>query len=211
MTFIKNELSLEMQEQSAPAFYPPNSLDLKQDHGSGLFSYFNKPVTNTSPALIMSPKMAYLNITSTKNETVTRVLRSIASPESARNYKARNFNYSCFSGTFTSRGDKNLIKHSGFITLDFDHIKHPGTLEDELIVDKNFETVITFISPSGDGLKWIVKIDMAKHSHLEWFRCLEYYVNTKYGFKVDKSGKDISRCCFLPFDPQAYINPKYLL
>jgi hypothetical protein len=27
---------------------------------------------------------------------------------------------------------------------------------------------------------------------------------------VDKSGKDVSRACFLPHDPEAYINPKNL-
>lgn len=36
------------------------------------------------------------------------------------------------------------------------------------------------------------------------------YIKEVYKLEVDKSGKDIPRACFLPFDPEAYINPKYL-
>jgi hypothetical protein len=31
-----------------------------------------------------------------------------------------------------------------------------------------------------------------------------------YQLEVDKSGKDISRACFLPYDSEVFINPKYL-
>ena len=38
-------------------------------------------------------------------------------------------------------------------------------------------------------------------------RAVANYVRATYGIEVDKSGKDISRACFLPFDSKAYINP----
>jgi len=199
------------QEGNPAIEFIPNGYNLPTELTGGLFSFFRKPVRNIYPCQNMNPMQAYQAITSTRYERVTRVLRSIGNKESARNYKASEFDYCCFSGTFTTRGDKNLIQHSGFITLDFDHIENIRELQDQLILNNHFETILSFVSPSGDGLKWIVKIDLRDHSHLEWFQCISYYVKSQFDLNVDKSGKDISRCCFLPFDPQAYINPKYLL
>lgn len=31
-----------------------------------------------------------------------------------------------------------------------------------------------------------------------------------HGIDPDKSGSDVSRACFLPYDPDCFINPKYL-
>lgn len=211
MEHIYDQLELLAMEQCAPPFYKPDGLDLKLKNNTGLFSFFDKPVTNTVPGRIMTAKQAYEVITGRKYETVTRILRSIADKTTARNYKARNFDYCTYSGTFDTRADKGLIKHSGFIILDFDHIANIKKLDESLIVNKYFETVMTFISPSGDGLKWLVNIDINEHTHIEWFQCISCYVKKCFDLTVDRSGKDISRCCFLPYDPQAYINPKYLL
>ncbi len=35
------------------------------------------------------------------------------------------------------------------------------------------------------------------------------YIAKTYGVAVDKSGRDLSRACFLPHDPNAYLNPAY--
>jgi phosphoribosylformimino-5-aminoimidazole carboxamide ribonucleotide (ProFAR) isomerase len=42
--------------------------------------------------------------------------------EEARKFKAFNFDYVTFSGAFSKRNDKHLKKHSGLLTIDFDHI-----------------------------------------------------------------------------------------
>ncbi len=69
---------------------------------------------------------------------------------------------------------------------------------------------LLFTSPSGDGLKWIIPIDITTASHTDYFRAISNYVRQTYGIEADKSGKDISRACFLPHDSNAYLNPKYL-
>ena len=66
-----------------------------------------------------------------------------------------------------------------------------------------------FISPSGDGLKWIIPIDLSLATHAENFQAIANYLKHTYNIGVDKSGRDISRSCFLPHDPEAYINPVY--
>jgi hypothetical protein len=175
-----------------------------------LFSFFRKPVTNVYPSQSLSVLQAYNKITGPDYAYQTRVLRLQPDKIAARRYKASAFDYSCFSGTFTTRGDKNLIEHSGFMILDFDHIQDVTELKDELISNLDFETVLAFISPSGDGLKWLVKIDLSLEDHKNWFLAIANYIKTTYQLEVDKSGKDVSRCCFLPFDPDCYINEKYI-
>jgi hypothetical protein len=79
-----------------------------------------------------------------------------------------------------------------------------------LLADEYFDTQLLFVSPSGDGLKWIIEIDTRKAPHGEYFASVANYILQTYSFEVDKSGKDISRACFIPFDPNAFINPLLL-
>jgi len=87
---------------------------------------------------------------------------------------------------------------SGLIVLDFDHIKNLPEVRQKLENDSN--TFLLFVSPSGDGLKVVVKhglTDPLKWQYL-YFELEAYYLNT-FGLETDKSGKDISRMCFLPY------------
>jgi hypothetical protein len=152
----------------------------------------------------------YAAIKSNKYKRQTEELRSISELESARKYKAKNFDYATFSGLFSKRNDSALIQHSGLIALDFDHVANLQELKENLLQDKYFETELMFVSPSGDGLKWIISIDLKECNHQDWFVAISAYIKSTYQLEVDKSGKDISRACFLPYDPKIYINPNYL-
>lgn len=174
------------------------------------FSYFRCPVINTQPNAEMTIPDVYAAIKSNKYKHQTEELRSISEPESARKYKAKNFDYCTFSGIFSKRNDSALIQHSGLLTLDFDHVSNLQELRETLLQDRYFETELMFVSPSGDGLKWIIPIDLKECSHQDWFRAIAAYIKATYQIEVDKSGKDISRACFLPNDPKVYINPVYL-
>ena len=174
------------------------------------FSYFRCPVINTQPNAVMTIPDVYAAIKSNKYKCQTEELRSISEPESARKYKAKKFDYCTFSGKFSKRNDSALILHSGLLTLDFDHVSNLQELRETLLQDRYFETELIFVSPSGDGLKWIIPIDLKECSHQDWFQAIAAYIKATYRLEVDKSGKDISRACFLPYDPKVYINPIYL-
>ena len=109
----------------------------------------------------------------------------------------------CFSGTFSARNDSSIIQHSGFICLDFDKFLNDdlNIWKEKLINDKF--TYCLFISPSGTGLKCLVKIPPIKENHRNYFRALENYYNTSY---FDKSCINISRLCFESSDPNLYLN-----
>jgi len=95
------------------------------------------------------------------------------------------------------------------LCLDFDHLNNVETLFQRLLQDDYFETQLLFRSPSGDGLKWVISIEDNPTTHSNYFTAVANYIAKTYGVAVDKSGRDISRACFLPHDPNAYLNPAH--
>ena len=49
--------------------------------------------------------------------------------------------------------------------LDFDHVTEPEALKQKLINHEYFDTELMFTSPSGDGVKWIISIDLKNWEH----------------------------------------------
>lgn len=141
-------------------------------------------------------------------QQATQTLRSLADEQQHRKYKGEHFAFALFSGLFNARKDSGLIQHSGLICIDFDHLGDRKTeVSQRLINDPYFETELLFTSPSGDGLKWVVEIDLARCDHRTWFAAISSYVRQQYHLEADKSGANESRACFLPYDPNCYINP----
>lgn len=202
---INEEMHLHLEEGYSP--YAPK--DSKPIIRGPLFSLFDAPITNTTPSSEVHLKDIYAILTSEKAANATRTLRGITENHQKRMYKATHFQYATFSGTFTTRSDSALKQHSGLICIDFDHLQHRDIIRARLLEDEYFDTQLLFTSPSGDGIKWIIPIDILTNTHADWFRAISAYVQQTYGIEADRSGKDISRACFLPFDPDAYLNPKY--
>ena len=110
----------------------------------------------------------------------------------------------CFSGTFNKRTDASLIEHSGLICLDFDgYDKQKELLQDKESLSKNKYVFSVFISPSGNGLKVLVKIPADAENHTMYFNSLEKYFASPY---FDKTSKNISRVCYESYDPLISIN-----
>lgn len=109
----------------------------------------------------------------------------------------------CFSGTFTNRSVNGLKEHSGIICLDFDKYETETEIKkdrEKFIKDKH--TLCLFTSPSGDGLKLLVKIPADKN-HKLYFEALKKYYNNDH---FDISGKDVSRVCYESYDKDIFIN-----
>jgi|SRR5690554_546371 len=177
---------------------------------SPVFSFFKKPVRNVFPTQQLNLVEVYQLIKGDKYIQATNALREIKDDKKARKFKADNFDYATFSGVFSRRNDASLEIHSNLLTVDFDHIEDVTELKENLLKDEYFDTELLFISPSGDGLKWIIPIDLSKVNHQEYFKAVSNYIQHTYSLQVDGSGKDVSRACFLPHDPDVFIHPKYL-
>ncbi|MFY7935922.1 MAG: BT4734/BF3469 family protein [Flavobacterium sp.] len=173
------------------------------------FSYYRTPITNVTPADTITIFDAYVFIRDIKFLKNVNELQAIKDKEAAKIYKKNHFDYVTFSGTFSTRKDTNLIKHSSLITIDLDDLENPQAIKKLLLEDKLLETALLFFSPSGNGIKWIVEIDIKVHSHFKWFIAISNYLMDQHQLKVDPSGKDVSRACFIPHDKECFINPKY--
>lgn len=53
-------------------------------------------------------------------------------------------------------------------------------------------------------------MDLTECSHADYFRSVANYISRAYGVQMDQSGTDVCRACFLPCDPQAYIEPEII-
>jgi len=110
----------------------------------------------------------------------------------------------CFSGTFKKRLDSALEQHSGLICLDFDgYAKQKELLKDKETISKNKYAFAVFISPSGNGLKVLVKIPADEENHVNYFNSLEKHFNSPY---FDKTSKNLSRVCYESYDPLINVN-----
>ena len=174
------------------------------------FSFFRAPVTNTTPYKSITLFDAYLYIIGGYAKKRTAELRAMKDKAQARRFKASSFDYCCFSGTFTRRTEASLIKHSGLMCIDFDHLSDIEGLRQQLLFDEYFDTQLMFRSPSGDGLKWIINVELSSLKHGIYFDAVANYIQQTYSIPIDKSGRDVCRACFLPYDPNAYINPEKL-
>lgn len=174
------------------------------------FSYYRAPVSNIHPYAEISVVDAFRVIKGERYKLRTAELRSLTDPKEIRKFKASKFDYVTFAGVFTQRADNCLIQASRLLTLDFDDLTDPRGLKQSMIEDRNLNVELVFISPSGKGLKCILAINLEKFPFKRWFEGVSGYIKRTYGLQIDPSGKDLSRACFLPHDPEVYMNPDYL-
>ena len=112
----------------------------------------------------------------------------------------------CFSGKFTKRNDTSLLEHSGLICLDFDgYTKKKDLLGAKQGFSENNYVYSVFLSPSGNGLKVLVKIPNDEENHTNYFNSLKTYFNSEY---FDKTCKNVSRVCYESYDPLIHVNDK---
>ena len=135
-------------------------------------------------------------------DLVTRIRKE--TDKANRNELKKELPAVCFSGQFNKRLDSAILEHSGFICLDFDGYatkKEMKAERDRLIKDRYIYSVFT--SPSGNGLKALVRIPQDADNHTNYFNALEKHFNSEH---FDKTCKNISRVCYESFDPLIYVN-----
>lgn len=107
-----------------------------------------------------------------------------------------------YSGKFSGRKDNDLEEHSSVIVLDFDHI---NVDESKRVLATDDYVLACWVSPSGDGLKALVKVSTPS-KHRDHFRAISSYMERQYGLEVDPTGQNEARLCFESYDPEIIIN-----
>ncbi len=149
-------------------------------------------------------------LTEIKDGTYKPVIESIRKSHSAgeiENTKRMKTSLPGFttSGKFSRRDKDNVIARSYLIVADIDDLDETAlkTVRAKVAVDPH--TLSSFVSPSGRGLKIIYRISKGR-SHTEAFFDMDEHVLSLTGLQVDTSGKDVTRLCFVSWDPDLTIN-----
>ena len=191
------------------------------------FSVFPKGYRNQKGVAVLAARpqqtqtiaWAYDYITSARAQWATETLRSMAGTAAdgeLSDFKKLNFETATFCGTFSYRNARSLLTRSPFMVLDIDDLTSTDEarqLQQQLAADGKVETALCFVSPKGRGVKWVVRLpEWTRYDDFKLsFQAMQQHVGFHYGIAVDKSGSDVCRTCFLPYDPECYINPIYFL
>lgn len=112
-----------------------------------------------------------------------------------------------FGGEFSERKTKGLVEHSGLMIVDFDNYQSKDIMLADLnSLKKNKHFISLFISPSGLGIKGLVKIPKCTaKDHSKYFKSFEKEFNYNY---FDKANSNVDRVCFESYDPDIFTNYK---
>jgi hypothetical protein len=111
-----------------------------------------------------------------------------------------------FAGTFNERNSNSLQTHSGLMVVDFDKYPSVEVMYEQLeLLKSNPHFVLLFISPSGKGIKGVIKVcdELTKDTHPKVFK--EFYKKFEYEY-FDISNCNVDRICFESYDPNIYVN-----
>lgn len=120
-----------------------------------------------------------------------------------RDYLKKNLPGYCFAGTFAQRSDGGFTKHSGLAVIDFDKIPKEKYAIEFISICKIPFVLAAWRSPSGDGIKAVIRIPKSTPSQHELrLRTFALYLGSQY-LDLDT---DICRFCFASYDPSPYVN-----
>ena len=107
-----------------------------------------------------------------------------------------------FSGQFERRHDSGLLVHSGLLCADIDACDDLAALRGSLRDDPYIAAV--FISPTGSGLKVLVRIQADATLQERSFLAASKHFKKTHSVEIDNC-KDLSRLCFVSHDPDIFV------
>lgn len=111
------------------------------------------------------------------------------------------------SGTFNNgRSIDKIETYSQYVILDIDKLSETRLKELVNLTHLAPYTYASFISPSGNGIKVIVKVNTNKEQHKEAYKQVVAYYEQALSINIDTSGSDICRLCFVSYDKDCFIN-----
>lgn len=122
----------------------------------------------------------------------------------ADNFKSKLPAFTISATYEENRKIENVKSYSGLLHLDYDKLDNVQDVKSKII--SNPYTYTAFISPSGKGVKVLVKCDNDLSTHKYAFNALRDYYDNYLGVESDKSVKDVLRLCFVSYDPHLYLN-----
>lgn len=141
-------------------------------------------------------------------------LRKLLEQGDDESYKAEKLKLPAitFCGTFNEvRKKDNLKEYNRLIVIDIDKLTKEELTQTISYLKKDKYVFSFWISPSHNGIKGLVllkynfEIIDTDTCHRSAFDKLSNHLFTTYKIKLDSSGSDTTRLCFMCYDPNLYI------
>lgn len=120
------------------------------------------------------------------------------------------------SGNFNptkNRKKENLVSYYGLAVFDIDKLYNEEMVKEVFAKIISFEeTLMAFVSPSGLGIKFIIATNNKQpKEHSRFYQKLAFYYQDILEVPLDITTCDVSRLCFLSYDPNIYYNPNSII
>ncbi len=159
-----------------------------------------KDIRDSKNPHIVQPELIYGYIRTGRYKDKIESLRTLEDKKERDKIKA-TLPSICWSGEFTKRANDAVKIHSGYVCIDFDHVENLKSFKARICKDQY--TYMAFISPSGDGLKVVIKIPANISTHADSCRAITDY----YKVETLDEFRDIARVCYISYDEDIFINP----
>jgi len=176
-----------------------------------IFRNFNQVVENLDISVILE------QIRSGKYKPRILALRELLRQGKTDEYNDAKRSLPAFTPSGLFEGGRKLEylkEYSGLIILDIDKLTQDQLCATRTRVEEIPNTHACFISPSGNGLKILVKVFSRPVYHKVVFNQVKSFYeeqlrnkNQDSTVQIDPSGKDITRLCFVSWDEMLYLNP----
>ncbi|MFI5201061.1 MAG: BT4734/BF3469 family protein [Candidatus Kapaibacterium sp.] len=107
-----------------------------------------------------------------------------------------------WSGLFSARLDSSLIHYSQLLIMDLDHLDDVALPKTKSLLREDEYVVSVWLSPSGSGLKFLVRTAVTQELHKPVYYAFVDYLKSRYGINVDVSGSNVGRLCYASYDPE---------
>ncbi len=153
----------------------------------------------------------------TQIENIRRLHRLGKSAMAGYKTKKKQLSSFIFSGTlFDTRFKFDICGYTSLMIIDIDNLESVDSIKDQLKNDSHI--ISTWLSPSGNGLKALLYLEYDKeypyantwifHEHCA-FPQIEKYLRDTYAITIDPSGADITRLCFVSYDPDIHMKKEF--
>ncbi|MEN2436287.1 BT4734/BF3469 family protein [Weeksellaceae bacterium A-14] len=168
-----------------------------------IFKNFNEVVQNQNIVEVLS------DIKTGKYKNIITYLRKSLAESKMEAYERAKKSLPAFTPSASFKGGRKLefiLQYTQIVVLDIDKLTKEQLTNAKTLATQSPYTLADFISPSVNGLKILVKINSSQENHKEAFLALQKFYEDLLALPIDKSGKDVTRLCFVSYDTDLYLN-----
>lgn len=168
-----------------------------------IFKNFNEVVENAKIVEVLN------DIKTGKYINVITYLRKSLAESKMEAYERAKKSLPAFTPSASFKGGRKLeylTAYTQIVVLDIDKLTKEQLNTAKQLSKETPYTFASFISPSGNGLKIFVRVNSSQENHKEAFLALQKFYEEFLGLPIDKSGKDVTRLCFVSYDTDLYLN-----